>query len=106
MYDFNVDIEAQARKLDLKIKKLQEEKAKIEENLQSEKRRIDLARKVGMLIIKKFQGKEFEYSEFKALLDTHLTDDFEREFFGFTVLAVDDSRRPKKRGRKKTIRPE
>jgi hypothetical protein len=105
MYDFNVDIEAKARKLDSKIRKLQEEKAKIEEKLQNGKQRLDLARKVGMLVIEGFKGKKFEYGELEALLETHLTDDFERKFFGFAALAADDSRRPKKRGRKKITSP-
>jgi hypothetical protein len=103
MYDFSVDIEAQAKKLDLKIRKLQEEKARFDEKLQSEKQRLDLARKVGLLVVGEFKGKKFEYGEFKTLLATHLVDDFERKFFDLAVLAADDPRRPKKRGRKKVV---
>ncbi|MDR1987634.1 MAG: hypothetical protein LBQ24_02485 [Candidatus Peribacteria bacterium] len=101
MYDFNTDIETEARKLDDKIKKLQEERARIEEQLQSEKKELDLAKKVGLLVVKEFQGKEFKYSELKALLDSNLISDYDRKFFGLAELAVDDPRKPKKRGRRK-----
>jgi hypothetical protein len=105
MYNFNTDIETEARKLDDKIRKLQEERAKIEEKLQSEKQQLDLARKVGLLVVGEFQGKKFEYNELKTLLDANLVDDFERKFFSFTPLAVDDPKRPKKRGRRKAVQP-
>jgi hypothetical protein len=103
MYDFNTDIETEARKLDDKIRKLQEERTKIEEKLQSEKQQLDLARKVGLLVVGEFQGKKFEYSELKNLLDEHLISDYERKFFDLSELAADDPRRPKKRGRRKVV---
>ena len=101
MYDLNKDIESEARKIDEKIKKLQEEKAKLKEKLVAEKQQLDLARKVGILIVNEYKGKHFTYSEFEKLLDKHLVSDFERQFFELPILAVDDERRPKKRGRKK-----
>jgi hypothetical protein len=101
MIDLNKDIEAEARRLDERIKKLQEEKALLYEQLEAEKQRLDLARKVGLIIVSEFQDKPFEYKDFQALLDTHLADDFDRAFFGLQVLSADDPRRPKKRGRRK-----
>jgi hypothetical protein len=103
MYDFNTDIETEARKLDDKIRKLQEERAKIEEKLQSEKQQLDLARKVGLLVVGEFQGKKFDYNDLRTLLDEHLISDYERKFFDLSELAVDDPRRPKKRGRRKAV---
>jgi hypothetical protein len=101
MYDFDLDIEAKSLKLAEQIRKLQEEKKLLDEKLETEKQRLDLARKVGMLIVNEFEGKPFEYDEFKALVDNHFTDDFERTFFGLAPLSADDPRRPKRRGRRK-----
>lgn len=100
MYDFDKDIETEARKIDEKIKKLQEEKSKLKEKLAAEKQQLDLARKVGLLIVNEFKGKHFVYTDLEKLFEKHLISDFDREFFGLTVLAADDERRPKKRGRK------
>lgn len=101
MYDFDFDIEAEAQKLDAKIKKLQEEKSKLDERLETEKQRIELARKIGLLIVSEFEGKPFEYNALQRMLDEHLITNFDREFFGLRPLPEDDPRRPKKRGRKK-----
>ncbi|MDR2788230.1 MAG: hypothetical protein LBD06_07700 [Candidatus Accumulibacter sp.] len=103
MYDFNIDIETDAKKLDDKIKKLQEQRARIEEQLESEKQQLDLSRKVGLLVVKEFQGKPFDYHELKTLLDGNLIFDFDRKFFGLAELDGNDPRRPKKRGRKKAV---
>jgi len=100
MYNFDLDIEAEAQKIDSKIKKLQEEKAKLAERLATEQQRLDLSRKVGLLVVNEFQGKPFTYDAFQALLSENLIADFDREFFGLNALAADDPRRPKKRGRK------
>lgn len=101
MYDLNTDILAEARKLDEKIKKLQEEKAEIEKRLETEKQRLELARKVGLIVVNEFQGKRFEYTDLDTLLEKHLVLDFDRQFFDLNVLPENDPRRPKRRGRKK-----
>ena len=101
MYKFDLDIEVEAQKIDGKIKKLQEEKAKLAERLATEKQRLDLSRRVGLMVVNEFEGKRFEYDTLQSLLEEHLTTDFDREFFGLKALAADDPRRPKKRGRKK-----
>ena len=101
MYKFDLDIEVEAQKIDGKIKKLQEEKAKLAERLATEKQRLDLSRKVGLMVVNEFEGKRFEYDTLQSLLEEHLITDFDREFFGLKTLAADDTRRPKKRGRKK-----
>jgi hypothetical protein len=101
MYNFDTDIESESRKLEEKIKKLQEEKAELDKRLETEKDRLDLSRKVGLLVINEFGGKSFEYSELATLLDTHLVTDFDRNFFALSPLAETDPRRPKKRGRRK-----
>lgn len=100
MYDLDKDIESEARKIDEKIKKLQEQKKELAEKLAAEKQQFDLARKVGLLVVNEFKGKHFTYTDFEELLDKHLVSDFDRGFFGLTILAADDERRPKKRGRK------
>ena len=101
MYDFDFDIESETQKLDARIKKLQEEKSKLDERLQTEKQRIELARKVGLLVVSEFEGKPFEYSTLERMLDEHLLTNYDREFFGLKALPEDDPRKPKKRGRKK-----
>ena len=100
MYNFDMDIEAEKQKLEAKIKKLQEEKAKLAERMETEKQRIDLSRKVGLLVVNEFEGKSFTYDAFKDLLEKHLITNFDRQFFGFQPLAENDPRRPKRRGRK------
>jgi hypothetical protein len=77
------------------------EKAKLDETLETEKQRIDLAKKVGMVVVTEYKGKPFEYAAFESLLESKLVDDFDREFFGLKPLSADDPRRPKKRGRRK-----
>lgn len=103
MYNFDLDIEVEAQKIEAKIKKLQEEKVKLAERMETEKQRQDLCRKVGILVVSEFEGKPFEYDSFKALLDEHLIADFDREFFGLMPLAENDPRRPKRRGRKPKV---
>lgn len=100
------NIEEEAKKLDEKIKKLKEQKAKLAETLEADKQKNNLAFKLGLLLMEEYQGKDFEYDDFKKILDEKLTSDFEREFFGFQPLSTDDPRRPKKRGRKKNIQSE
>ena len=98
MDTLDFDIENEAQKIDAKIKKLQEQKAQLKERLEKEKNQNELARKVGKLILSKFEGKPFEYSELQSLLDEKLTTDFDRQFFGFSPLTDDDPRKPKRRG--------
>jgi hypothetical protein len=101
MYDFDLDSESKSRKLAERIKKLQEEKAEIDKTLEAEKQRIDLARKVGILVIAEFKGKPFEYKDLEALFDKNFIDDFSREFFNLPILQANDPRKPKRRGRRK-----
>jgi len=98
MDTLDFDIESEAQKIDQKIKKLQEQKAQLKERLEQEKNQNELARKVGKLILTKFEGKSFEYQTLKTLLDEKLTSDFDRQFFGLSPLTDDDPRKPKKRG--------
>ena len=98
MDTLDFDIENEAKKIDAKIKKLQEEKAKLKERLEQEKNQNELARKIGKLILSKFEGKPFEYSELQSLLDEKLTTEFDRQFFSLQPLTDDDPRKPKKRG--------
>ena len=101
MYNFDIDAESKSHKLAEKIKKLQEEKAELDRNMETEKQRLNLARKVGLLVVSEFQGQPFEYKTLEALFDKHFTDDFDREFFKLNPLPANDPRKPKKRGRKK-----
>jgi hypothetical protein len=101
MYDFNIDAEAKSRKLAERIKRLQEEKAKFDKSLETEKQRLDLARKVGIIVMTEFEGKPFEYKKLEALFDRNFVSDFERQFFNLPLLTSDDPRKPKRRGRKK-----
>lgn len=101
MYNFDTDAETKSRKLAEKIKKLQEEKAELDKNLETEKQRLNLSRKVGIILMTEFEGKPFEYKAFESLLDKNLIDDFERGFFNLKPLQVGDPRKPKQRGRKK-----
>jgi hypothetical protein len=101
MYDFDTDAEAKSRKLAERIKKLQEEKAELDKNLETEKHRLNLARKVGILVMTEFQGKPFEYKELEVLFEKNFINDFERQFFNLAPLSTDDPRKPKRRGRKK-----
>ncbi len=98
---FNLDPEMKSQKLAEKIKKLQEEKAELDKNLETEKQKLNLARKVGILIVSEFGGKPFEYKALETLFDKSFTDDFDREFFKLKPLSADDPRKPKRRGRKK-----
>lgn len=100
MSDFNFDAEAEAKKLDNKIKALQAKKAELADKAKEAKQLNELARKVGVIIIKKYEGKPFEHKDLQGALDEALTADEDRTFFGFKPLAADDPRRPKKRGRK------
>ncbi len=68
--------------------------------MERQKQRLDLARKIGVLVLS-FEGNPFEYEEFSKILDEKLTNDFDRTAFKLEVLAENDPRRPKKRGRKK-----
>jgi hypothetical protein len=95
------DIETEVQKLDEKIKKIQQAKAQLAEKLQEEKQLLDLARKIGAVIITEFQGVRFTYIDLKLKLEDKLITDFDRNFFGLEVLAANDPRRPKQRGRKK-----
>ncbi|MDR1044122.1 MAG: hypothetical protein LBP33_03265 [Candidatus Adiutrix sp.] len=101
MYDFHMDAEAKSRKLADRIKKLQKEKADLDQNLEAEKQRFDLARKAGLLVVSEFQGRPFEYKALEALFDKHFIDDYDRAFFNLKPLPANDSRKPKRRGRKK-----
>ncbi|MCL2028997.1 MAG: hypothetical protein FWG97_01035 [Deltaproteobacteria bacterium] len=101
MYNFDADAESRSRKLAERIRKLQEEKAELDKSLESEKLRVNLARKVGIVIMSEFKGKPFEYKELEALFDNNFMDDFDREFFGLKPLSVDDPRKPKRRGRRR-----
>ena len=101
MYNFDADAESRSRRLAERIKKLQEEKAELDKSLETEKLRLNLARKVGILIMAEFKGKPFEYKELEALFDNNFTEDFDREFFSLKPLSSDDPRKPKRRGRKK-----
>jgi len=103
MIDIDRDIEIEARKIDEKIKKLQQQKKELAEKIKIDKQRNDLARRVGMIIMSKYEGNYFEYEDFRNTLAEQLTADFDREFFGFDILPIDDPRRPKKRGRKRTL---
>ena len=103
---FNLDPEMKSQKLAEKIKKLQEEKAELDKNLETEKQKLNLARKVGILIISEFEGKPFEYKALESLFDKNFTDDFDREFFKLKPLPSDDPRKPKRRGRKKQEKAE
>jgi hypothetical protein len=101
MYDFDTDAEAKSRKLAERIKKLQEEKAELDKNLETEKQRLDLAKKVGIIVMTEFEGKPFEYKELETLFEKNFISDFERQFFNLAPLSTDDPRKPKRRGRKK-----
>ena len=101
MYDLEQDIEAEARKLDAKIKKLQEEKVKLRERMESEKQRAELARKVGMFVLKDYEKNPHEYTNIINTLSEILISDFDRQFFGLEPLAEDDPKRPRRRGRRK-----
>lgn len=100
MIDLDKDIEAEAKKIDEKIKKLQEQKKELAEKVKNQKQKTELARKVGLLVLS-FDGKSFDYAELEKMFDEKLTSDFDRSFFGLKELAENDSRKPKKRGRKK-----
>ncbi|MDR1397691.1 MAG: hypothetical protein LBJ14_08170 [Desulfarculales bacterium] len=95
------NIETETRKIDEKIKKLQEKKSQLAEKLKTEKQQLDLARRVGVLILQEFQGKSFEYQELLAVFDKNLVLDFDREFFSLKPLPADNKNKPKTRGRKK-----
>ena len=101
MQELDFNLEAKSLKYAEQIKKLQEIKAKVDARLATEKQQIDLARKVGVIVVSEFQGKAFKYEALEKILDEKLVDDFERDFFSLSPLPADDSRRPKKRGRKK-----
>jgi hypothetical protein len=101
MYDFDTDAESKSRKLAERIKKLQEEKAELDKNLETEKQRLDLAKKVGIIVMTEFEGKPFEYKELETLFEKNFTSDFERQFFNLVPLSKDDPRKPKRRGRKR-----
>ncbi|MDL2268616.1 hypothetical protein LJC41_01370 [Desulfosarcina sp. OttesenSCG-928-G17] len=95
--------EIETKKIDEKIKKLQEEKLKLADKIKEEEQKNNLAHKVGLIILDKYKGKNFKYDDFHKLLEQTLVNDFERNFFGFSPLAEDDPRRPKRRGRKKSL---
>jgi seryl-tRNA synthetase len=101
MYDFDLDIEAKAKKIDEKIKKLQEEKRQLAENIKAEKQRETLAHKVGKFFLKEVEANPSKYSDLQDALDSVLNDDFERSFFKLPLLPDGDPRRPKPRGRRK-----
>jgi hypothetical protein len=101
MYDFDSDAESKSRKLAERIKKLQEEKAELDKNLEAEKQRLELARKVGIIVLTEFEGKPFEYKDLEALFEKNFIDDFSRQFFNLPPLQADDPRKPKRRGRRK-----
>ena len=101
MYNFDMDVDAEAQKIEAKIKKLQEEKAELLEHAEEKKLLQDLARKVGVIVVSEFKGKAFGYQALEKILEEKLISDSERQFFNMQPLAEDDSRRPKKRGRKK-----
>jgi len=94
------DVETRAKKIDEKIRQLQEEKKQLADKMKAEKVQKELGRRLGMLILKEYEGKPFEYADLKGKLDEVLKADHDREFFGLSPLAVDDPRRPKPRGRK------
>ncbi len=100
MRNFDFDAEAEARRLDEKIKALQLKKAEIAEKVEEAKFLNGLARKVGLLIVKKFEGKPFQYEDLRDTLNEVLIADTERTFFDLAILPADDPRRPKRRGRK------
>ena len=98
-----LDIEARAKKIDEKIRQLQEEKKQLAEKVKAEKAFKDLGRKVGMLVLKEFEGKSFEYSQLLEKLESVLKSDYDRAFFALAILTEDDPRRPKPRGRRAKI---
>lgn len=98
MKDFPKDPDLEARKLDEKIKKLQEEKALLKEKYEEEKQQIELAKLVGWLIIKKFEGQRFTYSDLEIVLEENLKKDYDRSFFKLQPLP--EEAKPAKRGRK------
>ena len=101
MSKLDYDIEAEAKKIDAKIEKLKAEKANLKQRLEQEKQHIELARRVGLLILNEFKGKSFTYSDFETIIEENLISDYDRDFFGIKPLAENDPRRPKRRGRKK-----
>lgn len=96
----NESYKIQAEKIDQKIKSLQEEKKQLREKIKAEQARKNLASRIGQLILTKFEGKPFEYSQFEALISEKLVSDYDRKSFGLMPLPVDHPKYPKKRGRK------
>jgi len=67
---------------------------------QTEQQRLDLSRKVGLLVVNEFQSKSFAYDALQTPLSEHLIADFDREYFNLASLAINDPRRAKPRGGK------
>lgn len=100
-YDLNYDPEAELNKLDAQMAKLREERAKLKEKLEADKLLLDLAKRIGIIVLNEFQGKQFMYSSFENILEEKLILDFDRQFFGLRPLPLNDPRRPKRRGGRK-----
>lgn len=100
-FDLDFDASSEYQKIEEQIRKLQEKKKELAEKAEEGKQLNELARRVGKLILVKYQGKRFDYDELERELSEYLISDFDRQFFGLEPLAEHDQRRPKKRGRKK-----
>ena len=94
------DVEARTKKIDEKIRQLQEEKKQLADKVKAEKAQKELGRRLGMVVLKEYEGKPFEYADLKGKLDEVLKTDHDRGFFGLSPLPMDDPRRSKQRGRK------